>query len=301
MPSLPVTPYGPLEELRAGLDWISCTLHSEAKNRWIWANDCVSAVLAVGKEGHDIREAGLMGYRGIAAGGCFAGDRDDGSYLQLSGAYAQRYLMGILRPDLHVSRMDLAVTCRFVVMPKQLGRAALNDASKAAESSINTNRPRKVYHMEGNDGGFTLYIGAPTSAQRGRLYNKEVQSDSNDFARCWRWEVVYKNALAMEVLKQVSQLQESAVPNYCSRLVGDWYELRGVSVPWAATGNDYVLPVVKTKPSDATKRLAWLETQVKPAIRWLIEHGYQAEICDAIEVDNITINGVSFKRNKGEV
>lgn len=301
MPSITQSVYGPIEEVRAGVDWISCTLHSEAKNRWVWANDCVGVVLDVAKQGFDVRESGLQGYRGIAAGGCFAGDRDDGSYLQLSGAHAQTYLSRVLRSDLHVSRIDLAVTCRFRTMPKQLGSDAQNGASKAGESSKDGSRARKVYFMSGSDGGYTLYIGAPSSAQRGRLYNKEVQSDTPDFERCWRYEVVYKNALAMAILREISKMQEEQISAYCSRNVEQWYILRGVSCPWATVPNDYVLPVIKTTPSDAAKRLKWLETQVRPAISWLIEHGYGNDAANALGVVNLSLDNSTQRNDERKV
>ena len=293
MAKLPQTVYGPIEELRSGVDWISCTLHAEANERWVWANKCVEVILEVAKDGYDVRDAGLMGYRGILAGGCFAGDRDDGSYLQLSGAYAQTHLARVLRSDLHVSRLDLAVTCRFVVMPTALGSDAYQAASKAVGSSIDGQRRRKVYNMSGTDGGYTVYIGAPSSTQRGRLYNKEVQSDTPDYERCWRWEVVFKNALAMEVLRALSALQAFKIPTYCAMVVREWYVLRGVQAPWSSVTDDFALPVTKTKPSDATKKLVWLESQVRPAFRWLIEHGYQNEAFYALGMDHAAIEGLS--------
>lgn len=300
MPSITQSVYGPIEEVRAGVDWISCTLHSEAKNRWVWANECVGVVLDVAKQGFDVRESGLQGYRGIAVGGCFAGDREDGSYLQLSGAHAQTYLSRVLRSDLHVSRIDLAVTCRFAVMPKQLGADAQNVASKAGESSRDGSRARKVYFMSGSDGGYTLYIGSPSSAQRGRLYNKEVQSDTPDYERCWRYEVVYKNALAMAILREVSKMQDEQISAYCARNVEQWYLLRGVSCPWATVRNDYVLPVIKTPPSDAAKKLRWLETQVRPAIYWLCEHGYGNDAADALGVVNLSLNDTTQRNEAGK-
>lgn len=301
MPSVAESQYGPIEDIHAGVDWISCTLHSEAKNRWLWANSCVGVVLDVAKQGYDVRESGLQGYRGIAAGGCFAGDREDGSYLQLSGAHAQTYLHRILRTDLHVSRIDLAVTCRFAVMPKSLGADAQAMASKAGGSSNDTKRARKVYYMSGSDGGYTLYIGAPSSSQRGRLYNKEVQSDNPDYERCWRYEVVFKNALAMGILREISKTQEQQVSAYCAAVVRGWYVLRGVQTAWNAVNDDYVLPIIKNTPSDAAKKLQWLETQVRPALRWLIEHGYSQDAANALGVDDISIGNASTSRYESEV
>ena len=274
-----------VEEVRAGIDWISASLRAEAPDRWVWANSCAQVVMAIAENGYAVSDRGLLGYRGIAAGNCFAGNREDGSYVQLSGAHAQTHLAAILRGDLHVSRVDLAVTVRFRVMPSALGEVLHRAAVEAVQSHTHQLRRRRIYYMSGNDGGYTLYIGSPASEQRARIYNKEIQSDTPEYERCWRFEVVYKNELAMEILEQVSAMPINHVPQLCSVLVWQWCALRGIPCPWNAAGDDYVLPISKTTPSDAAKKLQWVAKQVRPAVRWLIENGYRADLLDALGLE----------------
>lgn len=274
--------YGPLDEVRAGIDWISCSLVEDAKGIGHWAAECLDIIGAIGDEGHAVQPFGLNGYRGVKAGGSFYGKREDGRYMQLSGAHAQQFYRRIMRPDLHVSRLDLAVTVKFKSMPGQLGEDAYNAAVEAVRSSQSSNRHRKVWYMAGADGGYTLYIGSPNSDQRARIYNKEVQSEEASFSRCWRYEVVLRNDLASKQFESLCAVHEVYTPIVVSSCVWSWLLVRGLDVPWAGDTNDTILPVEKKPPSDAQKKLQWLTKQVKPAVKWLIEHGYADMVYNAL-------------------
>lgn len=274
--------YGPIDAVHAGIDWISASLSAEAKDRWIWVNTCNEVVMAIADNGNKVGDFGLNGYKGIQAGANFAGSREDSSYVQLAGSYADKFLPTIIRGDLHFSRLDVAVTVQFRTMPNDLGRDAERRAAEAVRSIIGKGRQRKVYHMEGMDGGFTLYIGSPKSEQRCRIYNKEVQSDDPNYNRCWRFEVVFKNALAMELAEQISALPVSKVQNLCAIVVKQWLHLRGVSCPWFTDDAYTILPITRTVPSDAQRRLKWLQTQVRPAIGYLLAAGFEDEVYDTL-------------------
>lgn len=276
--------YGPVEEVRAGIDWISASLSADAPDRWTWANTCNGVVMDIAEDGNKVGDFGLNGYRGIQAGANFAGSREDSSYVQLAGSYADKYLPVIIRGDLHFSRLDVAVTVKFQTMPRGLGKDCEADAAEAVRSNIGKAHQRKVYHMEGMDGGFTLYIGSPKSEQRCRIYNKEVQSDDPNYDRCWRFEVVFKNALAMDFAEQISALPISKVQNLCAIVVKQWLYFRGVSVPWFSDDAYTVLPITKTIPTDAQRKLTWLRKQVAPAIRYLLAAGFEDEVYDTLNL-----------------
>lgn len=267
----------------AGVDWISCSLPESAPMRWEWAFECKKIITEIAAEGHKIEETGLYGYRGIKAGGSLCGDRDDGSYCQLSGRRADLFLSRIARPDLHVSRLDLAVTVQFRVMPRQLGRVAYSMADEA-DRSLSSKRRRRVWYMSGNDGGYTLYIGAPSSEQRGRLYNKEIQSAAPEYARSWRYETVFKNDRAGSLYTQLRRVQEADRQIWCAAAVAAWWKTRGVFIPWQWNNDGVIMPQIAEMPSDAEKKLAWLATQVKPALRWLIDNGFASEAYNALDI-----------------
>lgn len=274
--------FGTVEEVRAGIDWLSCSLADDARDKEVWLHECFNCLAELADEGHQVQNFGLMGYRGLKVGGSFVGRREDSVYCQLAGAAAGRFFGQIARGDLHISRLDLAVTVRFVAMPNQLGAASYDAAIEADRRRAGTYRRRKVWFMSGNDGGYTLYIGAPTSDERGRLYNKEVQNETPEYARCWRYETVYRNDRAMAVFEALSTTKELFRPTLCCSLVGAWYQSRGVLCPWISAPYQNIRAILKALPSDAEKKVKWLQTQVKPSILWLIEHNYREEMLTAL-------------------
>jgi len=50
--------YGEIEEVRAGIDWLSCTLPEDTKGIGHWAAECIDIIAAVGDEGHTVQPLG---------------------------------------------------------------------------------------------------------------------------------------------------------------------------------------------------------------------------------------------------
>lgn len=272
-----------VESIRAGVDWLSCTLDREAYMAQAWVGECQRCLIEISGEGHQLGDFGINGYRGIIAGGSFIGQREDSFFCQLSGRYAEIYFDRVMRDDLHVSRIDLAVTVQFRTMPQGLGATAYA-VSTEADRGLSSSRRRKIWYMSGSDGGYTLYIGSPSSDQRGRLYNKEIQSGTPEYERTWRYEIVLRNARAMACVETLLTCAIGDRLGCCSSLVGQWYQNRGVRVPWEAASNYALLPIAAQAPSDAEKKLKWLSRQVKPAVAWLIEAGYGEEVNVALGI-----------------
>jgi len=177
---------------------------------------------------------------------------------------------------MHISRVDLQVSVKFDVMPPSIAKKGYKDANHS-NNDLPPSRRRKIHIIIGSDGGDTLYVGSPSSEQRGRLYNKEVQSQDPLYERTWRYEVVYKNAYATDVCDKVYKRGDDPAA-YISALVALWYEARGVEAPWVFNNLIASLPLIKTLPSDVEASLKWLAEQVAPTIRRLCEQGYRDTI-----------------------
>lgn len=264
-----------IEAIYAGVDWISCSLPAGSENEVVWQNLGTHIIHTIAKEGYGLEAFTRNGYSGVGAGGSFFGTRHDGSYLQISGYRAGEFLDRIHHSDLHISRLDIQTTVRYRKYAAGVGERAYKQ-SVDANGALNKSRQRKIWYMAGNDGGWTTYIGSPTSEQRARLYNKAVQSADPAYERCWRWELVARNEYASTWYRQV-QAERSGRAMLCARIVASWFSLRGAPPDWTAYTPLITLPLIKELPTDAEKRLEWLETQVAAAYRWLVEHGYEVE------------------------
>ena len=103
---------GSVEEVRAGVDWISCSLPTEARNREAWLYEAYNCLAELADEGHLVQNFGLMGYRGLKVGGSFVGKRDDSVYCQLAGVAAATIAAWSARSDCRCAGVAASCSAR---------------------------------------------------------------------------------------------------------------------------------------------------------------------------------------------
>lgn len=257
-----------IEGITSGVDWITATLREGSVLNQEWVEKALRRIDMVVEDGHKLEYASWQGYEGVRAGGCFVGERYDGHMVQFSGAYADTAFNDVYRTDVHFSRIDLQVTVKYKVMPKRIAKDAYRDAI-AENATLSVARRRKLFIIVGSDGGDTCYVGSTSSNERGRIYNKEVQSEDILYSRTWRYEVVLKNELATVCSGNLSQTHTNR-PIWISDYCGHWYEKRGITVPWLLTNAPVPLCPTRTLPTDVERKQNWLRHQVRPTIEYLL-------------------------------
>jgi len=272
-------------ERRAGIDWYTQTLVHQEGHYAEWRHRAFACLEELEREGYVVKTGGFMGYRGLMAGSCLVGTRADGTMVQFSGQHADRYFTAARLAEATTTRLDVQVTAKFEEMPVVLARVYYSP-SPSAMGDISNGRKLKRTYIEGSDGGATLYIGAPSSLQRGRIYNKEVQSEDPKYEKCWRFEVTFKKELATAVAAKLAEHRHTRV-TVCSQIVKEWFGRRGVECPWYDGEHSTLLPIIRSLPTDVEKRLRWLERQVKPAIRVLAEMGYANDAYTALGISTL--------------
>jgi len=271
-----------IDQVRSGVDYLTATLNKGVHNAGWWASDAFKLLQQVADDGHLLRQYRMLGYDGHGAGGCFVGERETDYIAQFSGHYADSAFWPLFGDEIHISRIDLRVDVVYSTMPKGIAKKGYRDAIRANEG-LPVQRRRKVYLLMGSDGGDTLYLGSPTSEQRGRLYNKEVQSEDPFFERTWRYECVYRNDSAGRVAQIITHEQSNATDTIRS-IVASWYKTRGIHTRQLGGSRSIAVPLARTLPSDVEKRLSWLRNQVGPALRYLQEMGATEEMLDALGI-----------------
>jgi hypothetical protein len=272
-----------VEEITSGVDWLSMSMPWEADNMQLWYIAGINRVNTISKLGYELKERSMLGYDGYSAGNCFVGERGDGVMMQFTGHHADGAFQALYRADARVPRIDLQVTVKYKTMPDYIAKEAYNDAI-SANNRLPSHRRRKIYIILGSDGGDTIYVGAPSSDQRGRIYNKQVQSEDPEYIRTWRFECVYRN------------LQGSVVAAYLAGRVGShtttirdivaaWYGKRGIDCSDFTTGGINPIPIQRTIPTDVEAKLKWLNTQVRPTVKYLIEIGLIGELSEALAIN----------------
>lgn len=247
-----------------GIDYITCTLPLDDSNG--------PSLIAVGNrlqkevqnEGNTFKHATLLGYEGAICGSVFTGTSVQGYMLRISGARALDAIPQLRALAPNITRIDLQVTVWYpaesdVIIRQQYARA-FSDATVADRRAR-----RKVTRWEGNDGGYTFYIGSRSSRAYGRVYDKHKESKDNEYAGAIRYEVELKDEhanQAFRLLRYGKTVKEKQIVSF----VAEWFMARGVRADWTFELGLLELSPVSRETSDTERRLKWLKTQVRHTV-----------------------------------
>jgi DNA relaxase NicK len=272
-----------IEEITAGIDWLSVSLARSEAGYTLWRGNVLYALEQVASDGNTVAERKMLGFEGLASGNCFVGFNETLGYAQFSGDKANYAFDYAMHPRAKVSRLDVQLTVKTDVMNVNEGKRCYRGAMDN-NKNIRDGRKRKIWIIMGSDGGDTCYIGAASSDQRARIYNKEVQSEDISYTRCWRYEVVLRNELSTELAASVPN-EDTERAEFCVSFIVDWLSKRGVSIPNVVSSRATPLPIKRTRPTDVERKLKWLREQVRPAVRGLKELGYLGSAKLALGLD----------------
>lgn len=274
---------GALTRLETGLDWYSATLpagHSQSGSTY----DAAMAFLEHQQaEGNTAKETTLLGYRGVLCGKCFIGEREDGILVRSTSAVSTAYYEATYTPDMHVSRLDLQCTVWLTGSTVHFGRIA-REAAARHRIEHPKEAKRKISAWDNEDGGYTLYIGSKASAHFCRLYDKGAESEEEYYQGAWRYEVETHNdtatASARYILEHSAQLEAVVAAT-----VRQYYQSRGVTVPWYVTDEYNALRPLLMLESDDARSLKWLAAQVAPTVKRLQARGYLVSVLEALGLE----------------
>lgn len=263
-----------------GVDWISATLGREELDNQTWLYDNLHALSDIQLLGNVYKRRSMLGFDGWECGGCFVGSNETMHYAQFAGKYANDAYHYVEHPKAHISRIDLQITVQYETELIKEGRYQYARAIHH-NKSLPEHRQRKIHLYAGSDGGDTIYLGSPSSDQRGRLYNKAKQSNERAYERSWRYEVVYRNELALRMFRLLSSGDVAPTAVILSQ-VYEWYRERGVTILDLEPERTNAITPPKQPASDVERKLRWIRTQVVPTIRKLAELGYAEELMETI-------------------
>lgn len=263
-----------------GVDWISGTLGREEIDDQTWLWDNLHALENVQRLGNTYKRRSLLGFDGWESGGCFVGSNETMHYAQFAGKYANDAYRMLEHPKVHVSRIDIQITVQYDIELIKEGRYQYAQSIRT-NKTLPEHRQRKIHLYAGSDGGDTVYIGSPSSDQRGRVYNKAKQSGDAAYERSWRYEVVLRNQLAASMFRHIFAANDEASAVILQEVL-NWYYERGVVVLDVRNKGGNALAPPKQPRTDVERKLRWVKNQVVPTIRKLAELGYAEELMEAI-------------------
>lgn len=252
--------------MEAGLDWIQFS----AAGKSMLADEMESFARDLRKtqerDGYLAKSLSIHGYFGWSVGhvAYLINEKRDRVMLKVSSDLAaahEAYLASLaVDENAAVTRVDLQATLWYnTYMPEvaeDLGR-------RVAAVRNGRTTPRATY-INGFGNGDTMYIGAPSSDKRVRVYDKYKESGGDDNYRyAWRYEVQYRSTYAHQVLKSIAA--EISTQEGIGSIINSEFEPYGfVVVPDVRVVQK---PQTTPRGTDIERRLYWLRNQVAPAAR----------------------------------
>jgi DNA relaxase NicK len=253
--------------LEAGVDWITVTSRNMEHRQHL--RDRMAGFLADEQSaGNEKQVWRWKGYEGWHVGQATVGERADSLFCQLSGQTAGLGWLSLLERPVNVTRLDLQVTVSDVPLPMDLAERAW---LALEHGSGKMGRSRSYSWINTRPSGSTLYVGAPSSASRLRLYDKAAESQGVYPLGTWRYEYQARSGVAGSVASGLADRGSSTISGRST--VHERFSASGIRPGFCASGSG-VLGHVPRSRSDAQRKLRWLDAQVRPTLNWLRSNGY---------------------------
>lgn len=248
----------------AGVDYIAASAQIRS-NELALVTIGNAAIRDARRDGNTVRTFSANGYRGLSCGGASVGSGDSGSIVRISGSRASEVCRGIINVADNVSRIDIQATVRFGRDIHALARQHAAELRREQHTRIRQLHAR----LERTFGrGDTLYVGSRSSNYYGRVYDKHRESKSDEYAKCWRYEVECKNDSAKVVSRMVVRNDNHPAP--IAAAVHRWYTARGVECRFTPEIPGEIAKVGRQE-TDAERQIRWLSQQVAPVVSKLRE------------------------------
>jgi hypothetical protein len=261
-----------------GVDWLTVTATVPTARRKLaavahWIGGTQRA------DGHERSPARVRDYIGWRCGGVVMGEREDSLLCQLSGYAAATHWRRLLVGAHRVTRLDVQVTA---LCPHKRWDEA-NDAFERINADGNLRRrARWCSRITTRPTGSTLYIGAPTSRRRLRLYDKHAEDPDAYPPGAWRYEVQARNGLAGSIAASLAGGDGGRFAGIAT--VHECFSARGVRPRFRPSGGGVLGSVPRTR-SDDERALRWIDTQVRPTIVRLVGNGYGDTLRSILDLD----------------
>lgn len=261
-----------------GVDWLTVTATAPSARRKL----ATVAHWIGGREQHagNVRSpARVRDYRGWRCGGVVVGERQDSLLCQVSGKTASEHWRRLLVGAHRVTRIDVQVTA---LCPRKRWDEANEQFERIAADGNLRRRAGWVSRITTRPTGSTLYIGAPTSERRLRLYDKHAEDAEHYPPGAWRYELQARAGLARSIAASLGSGDHGRFAGVAT--VHDCFSARGVRPRFRASGGG-VLGSVPRSRSDDERALRWIDQQVRPTIGRLVAGGYADTLRSLLGLD----------------
>lgn len=261
----------------AAVDWITVTARDAASigRLGLIMMDVLAAERAAGNDWRDVKEHGYYGKR---CGAALWAESDDAAMATLTGGRAGSLWRAIAVHAANVSRLDIQVTCWPAAARPAVDHAAAGYQHVVAGTG-NAGAQLTAQLIESHPTGATLYLGAPASDKRARLYDKAAESGEEYYAGSWRYELQLRRKPAVRMMHHL--LECDGEHETIANAVWSHFQQRGLQPAFDA-GSALSISSEPPAVSDDGRRLVWLRDQVRFTVARLVERRGREVVMDAL-------------------
>ncbi len=276
-----------LEKQKPGsaIDWVTATTTS-AKTGSAWMETWQKHKE---KNNGPVEQVRLHGFSGLRTEGLTWSMREaDGRFMMVaSGQVAEELWDKVNLVDAKITRVDLCVDCVLCdprpAMAKEVYRVLSSPAWEASRTKFTLYQTSSQNKMARP--GETLYCGSRASDQMGRIYDKGQQTRLAAQGVWWRYEVEYKAGRARRMAEELKDPKGRS--DRIKTTVHQWFLDRFIGPGFSAGNEEGVYTRVYVAKTTNEKRLAWLESQVRPTVAYLLEVGLGKEALGALGIGHL--------------
>lgn len=254
----------PAQLVAADVDWLTMSTDESGGHAALleWRD---RRFRVLGDEGYRETAFSSHGYQYRQRGQIAVGSNGRRGVCTVSGVQASANWRDLVGIAANVSRVDLALTSRPNVASSTLASESYRPATSTPRGR---GRPISMTLILGQDRGETLYVGSRKSDVLGRLYDKARESREPAYAGCWRWEIQYRRASALQAARSLLVANDASAT--IAATVGSWFRARDVCTP-AWTDSDPLDHRAPKPLPDDQRWLAWARKSVQPRARELVK------------------------------
>jgi len=217
---------------------------------------------------------GMHGYKGKSRGPVRVGIKDDRAIISVMGPLSERLVTLASTIACKFTRLDLQITTK-LDSPQPFLAEQLKDAPNLT-SLVERGKLWMSFHQSPD--GSTVYFNKRTSPSYGRIYDKSREY-AYPIGKVWRYEIEIKEDLADRIgqLLVTTQEYERLLVDY----VASWFADREICIP-IGTRDRPSIPETPTGATGIDNTLKWLNKQVRPSIKWLVDIGLEHKVEEAI-------------------
>lgn len=277
--------HNPARRRESGIDWLTMT-HS---HEWglLGTHWATKVMEGIGSDEKGIRKtATLQGYTGVQVGKLFVGEHPHQGWLvQATGTKANEAIKYFNPDRCNCSRIDTQFTV-WLKRPinKYFWRKLPKRVVKA--SSERKGKPTSYHEIVSSDGGRTFYIGSNSSDVQAKIYNKFVEQKRDEaWKYAYRFEVRWRGEYAARTAQKIQATTEDVQHLEALRNTSARFLRYGITLPYMPIEANEVDKAIDRTKSDIASKLQWLETQVRPTVRYLAKQIPMFELLHALGLE----------------